>query len=67
MLENSRAKLIKKNADIIAANSLRQEGAGFGSDTNILTLITKDSEESLEIMSKEAAAGKLLDRIIKLL
>ena len=67
MLENSRAKLIKKNADIIAANSLRQEGAGFGCDTNILTLITKDSEESLEIMSKEAAAGKLLDRIIKLL
>ena len=67
MLENSRAKLIKKNADIIAANSLRQEGAGFGCDTNILTLITRDSEESLEIMSKEAAAGKLLDRIIKLL
>ena len=63
MLENSRKKLIKKNADIIAANSLRQEGAGFGTDTNVLTLITKDSEESLDIMSKEAAAGKLLDKI----
>lgn len=66
MLENSRAKLEKKNADIIAANCLRQEGAGFGTDTNILTLITRESCEELDIMSKEEAAGVLLDRIINM-
>lgn len=66
MLENSKAKLMKKNADMIAANCLKQEGAGFGCDTNILTLITKDSCEELDIMSKEAAAGKLLDKIVTL-
>ncbi|MBE5938260.1 MAG: bifunctional phosphopantothenoylcysteine decarboxylase/phosphopantothenate--cysteine ligase CoaBC [Lachnospiraceae bacterium] len=66
MLANSRAKLLKKNADIIAANSLREDGAGFGVDTNVLTLITKDSEEALSLMSKEDAAGKLLDKILNL-
>ena len=66
MLENSRKKLIKKNADIIAANSLRESGAGFGVDTNILTLITKDSEESLSLMSKEEAANCLLNKIIEI-
>ena len=63
MLENSRKKLASKNADIIAANNLRTEGAGFGTDTNVLTLITKDSETELEMMSKEEAAMKLLDKI----
>lgn len=63
MLENSRKKLASKNSDIIAANNLRTEGAGFGTDTNVLTLITKDSETELEMMSKEEAAMKLLDKI----
>lgn len=63
MLENSRAKLQKKNLDMIVANNLKVEGAGFGTDTNVVTLITKDSEEELEIMSKEAVADRLLSRI----
>ena len=63
MLENSRKKLASKKSDIIAANNLRTEGAGFGTDTNVLTLITKDSETELEMMSKEEAAMKLLDKI----
>ncbi len=63
MLENSRKKLEKKNLDMIVANNLKQEGAGFGTDTNILTLITRDAEQELEIMSKEKAAGCLLDEL----
>ena len=63
MLENSRKKLEKKNLDMIVANNLKQEGAGFGTDTNILTLITRDAEQALEIMSKEKAAGCLLDEL----
>lgn len=63
MLENSRKKLEKKNLDMIVANNLKQEGAGFGTDTNILTLITRDAEHELEIMSKEKAAGCLLDEL----
>ena len=65
MLENSRAKLLRKNIDMIAANCLKVEGAGFGTDTNVLTLITRDREEALEKMTKEEAAGKLLDRILE--
>lgn len=63
VLENSRKKLIKKNADIIAANSLREEGAGFGTNTNRLTIITKDSEKTLSLMSKDDAAMELLNCI----
>ena len=63
MLENSRAKLKKKKVDMIAANNLRTEGAGFGTDTNVLTLITADGEQNLALMSKEAAAGRILDAI----
>ena len=63
MLENSRKKLEKKNIDMIVANNLRQEGAGFGVDTNIVTLITKDSEESLPMLSKDEVAMKILDAI----
>lgn len=63
MLENSRKKLASKNCDMICANSLRTAGAGFGVDTNIITLITKDSCEELELMTKEAAAHKILDKI----
>lgn len=66
LIENSRQKLIKKNCDMIAANNLKQYGAGFGTDTNILTLITKDSTDELPLISKEAAADKILDRIIEI-
>lgn len=64
--ENSRRKLESKNVDLIAANSLKKEGAGFGTDTNILTLITKSETTELPMMSKFEAAGKLLDFIVKL-
>ena len=64
MLENSRAKLQKKNLDMIVANNLKVEGAGFGTDTNVVTMITKDGEEELGIMSKEAVADSLLTRIL---
>lgn len=66
MLENSREKLRRKNLDMIAANNLRQEGAGFGTDTNILTLITAEEEKQLARMSKEEAAGCLLDELLKI-
>lgn len=65
MLENSQKKLVKKHADMICANSLRQEGAGFGTDTNILTLITADGAEELPIMSKEEAADRIFSTILK--
>ena len=64
MLENSRKKLVKKNLDMIAANNLKVKGAGFEGDTNVLTLITGDKEIALELMSKEEAAGRLLDEIV---
>lgn len=64
MLENSRQKLTKKNLDMIAANNLKDQGAGFGTDTNVITLITQDSERQLELMSKEAAANELLNELI---
>ena len=66
MIENSRAKLVKKNLDMIAANNVKEAGAGFQGDTNVLTLITKDEEVSLPLMSKEDAAGKILDKILSL-
>lgn len=64
MISNSRAKLEKKNLDMIAANNLKVEGAGFAGDTNVLTLITQEKEVPLEMMSKEGAADKLLDYIL---
>ena len=63
MLENSKKKLEKKNADIIAANSLRDTGAGFGTDTNHIVLIKKDGIKDLPLMSKRDAASALLDEI----
>lgn len=63
MLENSRAKLAKKNVDMIVANSLRTAGAGFGTDTNLVTVITKDGAEELKLMSKDQVAHELLNRI----
>lgn len=67
MLRNSRAKLEKKNLDMVAANNLKVEGAGFQGDTNVLTLITQDEEVSLPLMSKEDAALKILDKILLLI
>ena len=66
MISNSRAKLEKKNLDMIAANNLKVEGAGFKTDTNVLTLITQNEEVSLDMMSKEDAAGVILDKILKI-
>ena len=65
MLENSRKKLLKKKADMIVANNLKQEGAGFGADTNIVTFITADDVEEMPIMSKEEVAFLLLKKILK--
>ena len=66
LLENSRAKLQKKGCQMICANSIAQEGAGFGTDTNILTLITPEKTEELPIMTKEQAAGEILTRLMQL-
>lgn len=66
MLENSRAKLEKKKLDMICANNLKQDGAGFGVDTNIITLITKEHTVELPLLSKEEAANAILDETIKL-
>ena len=66
MLENSRAKLEKKHVDMICANNLKVAGAGFGVDTNVLTLITKDGAEELPLLSKEEAANRVIDRALSL-
>ena len=66
MIENSRAKLSKKNVDMICANNLKVAGAGFGVDTNIITLITKEDMVELPLLSKEAAANAILDKAITL-
>ena len=63
MLENSRAKLKKKNLDMIVANNLKVEGACFGTDTNVVTLIQEVKETELPKMSKEEVAGRLLDAL----
>ena len=64
VIENSKAKLVKKNLDMVAANNVKVEGAGFQGDTNVLTLITREEEISLPLMTKEGAAGRLLDKIL---
>ena len=64
VIENSRAKLAKKNCDLICSNSLRTEGAGFGVDTNVITLIAKDGETELPMMSKDEAAHRILDEVV---
>lgn len=66
MLENSRRKLEKKHLDLIAANNVKVPGAGFAVDTNVLTLITRDREEELPLLSKDEAAHRLLDAVIAL-
>ena len=66
MISNSRAKLVKKNLDMIAANCLKVDGAGFQGDTNVLTLITQNEEVSLDLMSKEDASNIILDKILSM-
>ena len=66
MLENSRAKLTRKNVDMICANNLKQSGAGFGVDTNIITLITADDVTELPLLSKDDAANAILNRAMEL-
>ena len=67
MLGNSRAKLVKKNLDMIVANNLKVPGAGFAGDTNVVTLITQDEETELPLLSKEETAVQILDKICCLL
>jgi len=64
LIENSRKKLVRKNADMIACNSIAQKGAGFKADTNVLTLITREKQLPLELMSKASASHKLIDFIL---
>jgi len=64
MLENSQAKLEKKHVDMIVANNLKTAGAGFGTDTNVVTIITKEGAEELAMMTKEQVAHQLLNRIM---
>ena len=64
VLENSKKKLDAKNADLIAANSIKTEGAGFGTDTNVITLITREKATELPKMSKNEAAHKIFDEIL---
>ena len=66
MLENSQAKLVKKNVDMICANNLKVAGAGFGVDTNVITLITPQGAEELPLLSKEEAANRILDAAMAL-
>ena len=67
LIENSRAKLHKKNVDMICANNLKVAGAGFGVDTNIITLITADDTVDLPLQSKESAANAILDKALTLI
>jgi phosphopantothenoylcysteine decarboxylase/phosphopantothenate--cysteine ligase len=67
MVENSRAKLEKKHLDMICANNLKVSGAGFGTDTNVMTVITREGTEELPLMSKEAAAARIIDIAARLL
>ena len=66
MLENSRVKLDKKNIDMVVANNLKVAGSGFGTDTNVVTMISKQEEIQLELLSKAEVAHKVLDQILKL-
>lgn len=67
MLENSRQKLLKKNVDMICANNLKVEGAGFGVDTNIITVITANNVTELPLQSKDSAANAIIDEAVNFL
>ncbi|WP_458407424.1 bifunctional phosphopantothenoylcysteine decarboxylase/phosphopantothenate--cysteine ligase CoaBC [Anaerotignum sp.] len=66
MLENSRVKLTKKNIDMVVANNLKVAGSGFGTDTNVVTMISKEEEIELELLTKEEVSHCILDQILKL-
>jgi len=66
MVENSREKLVKKNVDMICANNLKQSGAGFGVDTNVITIITRNETTELPLQTKENAANAILDTAVRL-
>lgn len=66
MVENSREKLVKKNVDMICANNLKQSGAGFGVDTNVITIITRNETTELPLQTKEGAANAILDAAVRL-
>ena len=66
MIENARGKLVRKNADLIVANDVSRTDAGFGTDTNVITLITADDVRELAIMPKSDAAHAILDRVQEL-
>lgn len=65
MVENSRSKLERKHLDMIVANNLKTEGAGFGTDTNVVTILTENEQVELPLMTKEEAAAGILDQILK--
>ena len=64
MIENSKNKLVKKNLDMIVANNLKDKGAGFGTDTNIVTLITSKESKNLSLMSKDKVADEIFNEIL---
>ena len=64
MIENSKAKLVKKNLDMIVANNLKEKGAGFGTETNLVTLITKKENKKLPLMSKEKVGDEIFNEIL---
>jgi phosphopantothenoylcysteine decarboxylase/phosphopantothenate--cysteine ligase len=66
MVEHAREKLVKKNLDLIAANNVKVSGAGFGTDTNVVTLITEQETRELELMSKEEVAVQITDELLRL-
>lgn len=66
LTENSKSKLIRKNLDMVVANNLKTQGAGFGTDTNVVTLITKNDVRELEIMSKQEVAHAIFDEIMRM-
>ena len=66
MVENSREKLVKKNGDLICANNLKQSGAGFGVDTIVITIITRNETTELPLQTKEGAANAILDAAVRL-
>lgn len=66
LTENSKSKLIRKNLDMVVANNLKTQGAGFGTDTNVVTLITKNDVRELEIMSKQKVAHAIFDEIMRM-
>ena len=65
MEENSKNKLAKKNAEMIVANNVKVDGAGFGTDTNVVTIFTKDNEIRLDKLSKTEVAEKIFDEIVR--